>query len=143
MIKTQVILVALALAAIVHTSSGQYGGYSGGSGLGGGYSQGGKSYAVFHGPVEGPLTEVRGSSSDGHGKHLEYVNYAAYPKAEFSYGVEDHHTGDFKQQKEVRDGDRVEGEYSLKEPDGNIRTVKYVADKHGGFQAVVINSKGH
>ena len=36
-----------------------------------------------------------------------------------------------------RDGDVVKGEYSLVEPDGSIRTVKYVADHHNGFNAVV------
>lgn len=66
----------------------------------------------------------------------------AHPKYEFSYGVEDHHTGDIKSQKETRDGDKVVGEYSLHEADGTIRTVKYTADKHNGFVAVVTRS-GH
>nr|CAD7202936.1 unnamed protein product [Timema douglasi] len=65
----------------------------------------------------------------------------AHPKYEFGYEVTDHHTGDSHYQKESRDGDKVVGEYALKEPGGNVRTVKYVADKHG-FHPVVHNSHG-
>ncbi|XP_066254829.1 adult-specific cuticular protein ACP-20-like [Euwallacea similis] len=70
------------------------------------------------------------------------IDYYAPPKYEFGYGVADHHTGDNKEQKEVRHGDVVQGEYSLKEPDGTIRTVKYSADDHNGFNAVVLR-QGH
>lgn len=63
--------------------------------------------------------------------------FQASPHYSFNYGVRDHHTGDIKNQWEVRDGDSVKGEYSLVEPDGTIRTVKYTADKHHGFNAVV------
>ncbi|CAG9771838.1 unnamed protein product [Ceutorhynchus assimilis] len=70
------------------------------------------------------------------------IDYHAPPKYDFEYGVSDHHTGDNKEQKEVRHGDVVQGEYSLKEPDGTIRIVKYTADDHNGFNAVVIR-KGH
>ncbi|XP_071052706.1 cuticle protein 7-like [Onthophagus taurus] len=56
---------------------------------------------------------------------------------EFKYSVEDKQTGDIKSQHEVRNGDKVQGEYSLHEADGTIRTVKYSADKHSGFNAVV------
>lgn len=66
----------------------------------------------------------------------------AYPKYAFKYGVQDHHTGDHKSQHEERDGDVVKGEYSLVEPDGTIRNVKYTADHHNGFNAVVTKS-GH
>lgn len=69
-------------------------------------------------------------------------NFQAPAKYEFNYGVQDHHTGDIKQQHEVREGDVVKGEYSLKEADGTYRTVKYTADKHNGFNAQVIRS-GH
>ncbi|XP_046980346.1 cuticle protein 19-like isoform X1 [Schistocerca americana] len=63
----------------------------------------------------------------------------AYPKYEFEYGVSDGHTGDHHSQKEHRDGDVVTGEYSLKEADGSVRTVKYHADK-SGFHPVVHHS---
>ncbi|CAD7087038.1 unnamed protein product [Hermetia illucens] len=56
---------------------------------------------------------------------------------EFAYSVHDDHTGDIKDQHESRKGDVVEGEYSLIEPDGQKRTVKYSSDHHGGFQAYV------
>ena len=41
---------------------------------------------------------------------------------EIVIGVNDPLTGDNKHQKEERDGDVVRGEYSLVEPDGNVRT---------------------
>ncbi|XP_046748923.1 histidine-rich glycoprotein-like [Diprion similis] len=108
------------------------------------------SFTHFHGPVEGPVYEVKvpyvpdhdehahlhGQHHQDHGYTLDYV---AQPKYEFSYGVEDHHTGDIHGQKESRDGKTVKGEYSIHEPGGNIRTVKYHADKDG-FHAVVHNS---
>lgn len=37
----------------------------------------------------------------------------------------------------MRNGDVVKGEYSLVEPDGTIRIVKYTADDHNGFNAIV------
>lgn len=43
---------------------------------------------------------------------------------------------------ETRHGDVVKGEYSLKEPDGTIRIVKYTADDKNGFNAIV-ERKGH
>ncbi|KAK7869757.1 hypothetical protein R5R35_008292 [Gryllus longicercus] len=132
----QVILVSVVLAVV----SAQDGG------LGGGYGHHqvheAKSYAVFHGPVEGKVTEVHGTVTDKHGHKHEFVDYVAYPKYKFEYGVEDKHTGDIKQQKEVRDGDQVEGEYSLKEPGGNVRTVKYSSEKKTGFFAHVVNHGG-
>ncbi|TMW49680.1 hypothetical protein DOY81_005249 [Sarcophaga bullata] len=69
----------------------------------------------------------------GHGGHAKY---------EFSYGVKDLKTGDIKNQKETRDGDKVEGSYTLKEADGTTRHVEYTADKHSGFKAVV-HQLGH
>nr|AYA49930.1 cuticular protein 129 [Leptinotarsa decemlineata] len=70
------------------------------------------------------------------------VDYVAYPKYQFNYGVQDGHTGDQKTQSEVRDGDVVKGQYSLVEADGTVRTVTYTADDHNGFNAVVTRS-GH
>ncbi|XP_045534293.1 cuticle protein 19 [Papilio machaon] len=67
----------------------------------------------------------------------EHVDYYAYPKYEFKYGVNDFHTGDIKTHHESRDGDVVKGQYTVVEPDGSIRTVDYTADKHNGFNAVV------
>ncbi|XP_050342899.1 cuticle protein-like [Nymphalis io] len=64
----------------------------------------------------------------------------AYPKYEYNYSVADGHTGDNKQQQEVRDGDIVKGSYSFQEADGSVRTVEYSADDHSGFNAVVHNT---
>lgn len=53
-----------------------------------------------------------------------------------------HH--DFHRQWEHRDGDKVKGEYSLVQPDGKTRIVKYEADKHSGFHAQVhLEGHGH
>ncbi|XP_076173382.1 uncharacterized protein LOC143149698 [Ptiloglossa arizonensis] len=125
------------------------------------HGQGGSlasSYVQFHGPVEGPEYEVkvpraaeynRHDDDNDDANHLheqeqqprhEYtVDYVAHPKYEFSYGVEDRHTGDYHNQKETRDGNSVSGEYSVKEPGGNVRVVRYRADKDG-FHAVVHTS---
>ncbi|XP_067001087.2 cuticle protein 19 [Anabrus simplex] len=70
------------------------------------------------------------------------VDYYAYPKYAFDYGVQDAHTGDHKHQWEHRDGDVVKGSYSLAEPDGTVRIVEYTADDHNGFNAVV-KKTGH
>ncbi|XP_076283258.1 uncharacterized protein LOC143210355 [Lasioglossum baleicum] len=103
------------------------------------------SYVQFHGPVEGPEYQVKVPQQHDDGNHLhgqghDYtVDYVAHPKYEFSYAVEDHHTGDFHTQKESRDGSSVSGEYSVKEPGGQVRVVRYRADKDG-FHAVVHTS---
>ncbi|KAL7298980.1 hypothetical protein TKK_0008078 [Trichogramma kaykai] len=104
------------------------------------YSKHAHSFAHFHGPVEGHHHEI--TIPDKHGHH-HTVDYVAHPKYKFAYGVEDHHTGDFHGQKEHRDGKHVTGEYTIKEPGGNIRTVTYHADPHGGFFAHVHNSGGN
>ena len=67
-------------------------------------------------------------------KQVEYESPAKY---DFSYSVHDEHTGDIKDQHEVRDGDSVHGSYSLIDADGYQRTVEYTADEHNGFNAVV------
>lgn len=64
--------------------------------------------------------------------------FQAPPRYEFKYGVSDPKTGDKKEQYETRDGDAVKGEYSLYEPDGTRRIVRYRADKATGFNAEVI-----
>lgn len=133
------------------SGGGLGGGLGGGSGggLGGGHGIG---LAVQAAPIV---------SSGGYGHHEHHVvdyyvsiwvcktllnnkriKFQAHPKYHFDYGVADHHTGDHHSQKEVRDGDAVHGEYSLHEPDGTIRIVKYTADHKNGFNAEVIR-KGH
>ncbi|NP_001166262.1 cuticular protein RR-2 family member 44 [Nasonia vitripennis] len=109
------------------------------------------SYMNFHGPVEGPEHEIKvpyiETHHHEHHEHehyhepeIKYVHdYVAHPKYEYSYGVEDHHTGDFHSQKETRDGSSVTGEYSIAEPGGRLRIVSYRADKDG-FHAEVHTS---
>lgn len=65
------------------------------------------------------------------------VEYEAPAKYDFSYSVQDDHTGDIKSQQESRDGDTVHGSYSLLDSDGFQRTVEYTADEQNGFNAVV------
>ncbi|KAL1454919.1 hypothetical protein WDU94_009048 [Cyamophila willieti] len=60
-----------------------------------------------------------------------------YPRYKYGYSVHDPKTKDIKSAWEHRDGDVTHGEYSLVEPDGAIRIVKYVVDKDKGFQAIV------
>jgi len=59
------------------------------------------------------------------------------PQYNYGYSVSDALTGDSKTATESRNGDVVQGQYSLVEPDGAIRTVTYTADPINGFNAVV------
>ncbi|KAL9693443.1 hypothetical protein quinque_012728 [Culex quinquefasciatus] len=63
--------------------------------------------------------------------------YDPNPQYSFSYGISDKLTGDQKEQHETRNGDVVQGSYSLVEADGTRRIVDYTADPHNGFNAVV------
>lgn len=63
--------------------------------------------------------------------------WCANPHYQFSYGVSDASTGDFKAQTETRVGGSVQGSYTLLEPGGTRRTVHYTADDEHGFNAVV------
>lgn len=60
-----------------------------------------------------------------------------YPRYGFNYAINDPITKDNKAQWEVRDGDVINGAYSLREPDGTIRVVEYSANDIKGFNAVV------
>jgi hypothetical protein len=63
--------------------------------------------------------------------------YDPHPQYNYGYSVSDGLTGDQKNAHESRDGDLVQGQYSLVEPDGAVRTVTYTADDVHGFNAVV------
>ncbi|ODM90939.1 Larval cuticle protein A2B [Orchesella cincta] len=65
-----------------------------------------------------------------------------YPQYQYAYSVRDQITGDIKGQQESRDGDVVQGSYSLVDPDGTLRTVRYTAGKEG-FNAVVDRQIGY
>ncbi|EFA02089.1 larval cuticle protein A2B [Tribolium castaneum] len=64
-------------------------------------------------------------------------DYDPNPQYAFGYDVQDGLTGDSKSQSEHRIGDVVQGSYSVIDPDGTKRTVKYIADPVHGFNAVV------
>ncbi|KPI94205.1 Larval cuticle protein A2B [Papilio xuthus] len=55
----------------------------------------------------------------------------------YAYNVINPSTGDAKSIHEVRQGNTVTGSYSLIDPDGTRRTVKYIAGPKIGFKAVV------
>lgn len=59
------------------------------------------------------------------------------PQYSFAYDVQDGLTGDSKSQIESRNGDIVQGQYSVADPDGTRRIVDYTADPINGFNAVV------
>ncbi|XP_003704047.1 cuticular protein 2 [Megachile rotundata] len=65
------------------------------------------------------------------------ADYDPHPQYSYAYDVHDSLTGDAKSQQESRDGDVVQGSYSLIEADGTRRTVDYTADPVNGFNAVV------
>ena len=64
-------------------------------------------------------------------------DFDAAPQYSYSYDVQDAITGDSKAQYETRNGDIVQGSYSLIEADGTRRIVDYTADPINGFNAVV------
>ncbi|EGI61101.1 Cuticle protein [Acromyrmex echinatior] len=65
------------------------------------------------------------------------ADFDPHPQYSYAYDVHDSLTGDAKSQHETRDGDLVQGSYSLLEADGTRRTVDYTADSVNGFNAVV------
>lgn len=65
------------------------------------------------------------------------ADFDPHPQYSYAYDVHDSLTGDAKSQQETRDGDLVQGSYSLIEADGTRRTVDYTADPVNGFNAVV------
>ncbi|XP_068630718.1 larval cuticle protein A2B-like [Battus philenor] len=124
------------------------------------HAPGGYSYNRFSGPVSGQIVEVQVPAAQNvaaqeHASYgydhkagqidpetakyarLKTVDYVAKPDYHYAYGVEDPHTGNQQNHKEQRDGDVVTGEYSLVEPDGSLRIVRYTADPKNGFQATV------
>ncbi|EDW68928.1 uncharacterized protein [Drosophila virilis] len=97
----------------------------------------GYSYTRFEGPVAGPERLVAVPDAYGGGTHSDYV---ARPEYSFAYGIEDGQTRVLQNRKETRNGDEVRGVYSVVDPDGTLRVVKYTADDTNGFQAEVITN---
>ncbi|KAL3279970.1 hypothetical protein HHI36_017475 [Cryptolaemus montrouzieri] len=69
--------------------------------------------------------------------------YDPNPQYSYGYDVKDGLTGDSKSQHETRSGDVVQGQYSVVDPDGTLRTVDYTADPINGFNAVVSKQPLH
>ncbi|KAE8573394.1 larval cuticle protein A2B [Halyomorpha halys] len=72
----------------------------------------------------------------------EDAEYDPNPSYDFNYSVNDPLTGDSKSQYESRQGDVVQGSYSLIEADGSRRVVDYTADPVNGFNAAVHKEAG-
>jgi hypothetical protein len=70
-----------------------------------------------------------GNSRKGARRSLEYYRPGLF-------------AGDNKAQEEIRNGDVVQGSYSLIEPDGVRRVVSYAADSVNGFNAIVRRDPG-
>ncbi|CAH0558821.1 unnamed protein product [Brassicogethes aeneus] len=70
-------------------------------------------------------------------KTVVQEEYDPNPQYSYGYDVQDSLTGDNKNQYENRQGDVVQGSYSLVDADGLRRTVDYTADPINGFNAVV------
>ncbi|XP_030745566.1 cuticle protein 19-like [Sitophilus oryzae] len=109
----------------------------GGIRLGSGYGYGGLRLEPIA-PIKfaAPLAYTAPIPAPYYG-YSKAIDYYTPPKYEYKYAVGDPKTGDQKEQTEERYGDVVKGEYSLAEPDGTIRVVKYTADKVNGFNAEV------
>ncbi|GLV38728.1 hypothetical protein CBL_05727 [Carabus blaptoides fortunei] len=105
--------------------------------LGGEQNGVGYSYHKFSGPVSGDIKEVLVPRSQFHHGAGHSVDYVAKPDYSYVYGVEDPYTGNKQSHQESRDGDAVNGQYSVMEPDGSLRIVKYTADDKNGFQVKV------
>ncbi|XP_048507675.1 cuticle protein 21-like [Athalia rosae] len=70
------------------------------------------------------------------------ADFDPHPQYSYAYDVQDSLTGDYKEQRETRNGDVVEGSYSLVEADGSRRIVDYTADPENGFNAVIRKEAG-
>ena len=97
-----------------------------------GHNNIGYSFAKFSGPVSGPSQKVQ--VNDHRGATFDFI---AKPDYQFEYGVEDPKNQNSQYRKEHRVGDTVYGEYSLIDPLGKLRLVKYTADPQHGFRAEV------
>lgn len=99
---------------------------------------------AYHGAYAGapvvhaaPVAYAAPAAPVAYAAPIAKVEYDSHPQYSFAYNVQDSLTGDSKSQHESRDGDVVQGSYSVVDPDGTKRTVEYTADDHNGFNAVV------
>ncbi|KAG5887906.1 hypothetical protein JTB14_018958 [Gonioctena quinquepunctata] len=82
-------------------------------------------------------TPVQYAAAPAYAKVAVNEDYDPNPQYQYGYDVQDDLTGDSKSQTEQRQGDSVQGSYSVVDPDGHKRTVDYTADPIHGFNAVV------
>ncbi|KAF5299175.1 hypothetical protein FQA39_LY02348 [Lamprigera yunnana] len=68
---------------------------------------------------------------------LTDADFDPNPQYSYAYDIQDALTGDSKNHYETRNGDAVQGSYSLVDADGTRRIVEYTADPVNGFNAVV------
>lgn len=108
---------------------------------GGGGGQGSSGFGFIEGG-QGGGQSGQGGQGIGGGFEGGFEGGYHFPSYKYSYGVKDIHTGDIKDAWEHRHGDQVEGEYSLKQPDGSKTIVKYHANDKEGFNAIVKNIGG-
>ncbi|XP_075170539.1 cuticle protein-like [Haematobia irritans] len=66
-----------------------------------------------------------------------FEEYDPHPQYSYGYDVKDAISGDSKTAVETRDGQFVQGQYSLNDADGYRRIVDYTSDPINGFNAVV------
>ncbi|XP_054272593.1 cuticle protein-like [Macrosteles quadrilineatus] len=92
---------------------------------------------VAYAPVAKVAAPVAYAAAPAYAKAAPVDDYDPNPSYSYAYDIKDGLTGDSKSQQESRQGDVVQGSYSLVEPDGSVRTVEYTADPHNGFNAVV------
>jgi len=124
-------LAILALASVAHAGAPiAYGGIAS-------YAQPAYAQAAYAHPAyaAGPVLRAAPAVAA-----VRAEPYDPHPQYNYGYSVSDSLTGDQHSQHESRDGDVVQGQYSLVEPDGAVRTVTYTADAVNGFNAVVDRS---
>ncbi|KAL9699924.1 hypothetical protein quinque_003365 [Culex quinquefasciatus] len=93
---------------------------------------------LIESPQDIPTIVMLGEESEPE-VDLDSHYFSHYPNYKYEYGVKDYLTGDQKSQWETREGDVVRGEYTLLQPDGTHRVVRYTADDKNGFEAEVKN----
>ncbi|XP_014271362.3 larval cuticle protein A2B [Halyomorpha halys] len=104
------------------------------------YTYGTSPYAYASAPLaRAPLAVARAPLATARTAYSAAADpyYDPNPSYDFSYSVNDAVTGDSKTQSESRQGDVVQGSYSLVEADGTRRVVDYTADPVNGFNAAV------
>ncbi|XP_076269583.1 larval cuticle protein A2B-like [Rhynchophorus ferrugineus] len=102
------------------------------------------SPAIYNSPIAPadnvavPVVAKYAASAPAHTNQEEENGPVQY---QFSYNVQDEHSGDYHSQEEKRDGHQVVGQYALRQPDGTVRIVKYFDDGHGFNAAVEIQGQ--